>query len=132
VTVIVDTIRQVPIEISKELAKWLRNSRLLRGAHLSLGTAAIVLSVLVASQIRSLDPVVVSLLAAGSAIATGLLTGFDLGTKANQVRNAWRLLNSAVIEFQENPNYPVETLIATYSHGEQMIGDVRAEPNAPS
>jgi hypothetical protein len=120
--------RPVPKEILLELTRWRRQAGVLRVAHLVLGSATIVFSVIVASQIRSLNPDIVSWLAAGSAIAAGLLTGFDLGSKANRMRNAWRNLNTAVMQFQEDPSYTVETLISVYSKSEALIGDVKEEP----
>ena len=37
-----------------------------------------------------------------AAVSISMLTAFNLGTKSNNVRNAWRMLNSAIIKFNHN------------------------------
>jgi hypothetical protein len=52
-----------------------------------------------------------------------MLTAFNLGTKSNNVRNAWRMLNSAIIKFNHNI-IPKKEVIAAYEVGEALIGGV--------
>jgi hypothetical protein len=51
------------------------------------------------------------------------MTGFNLGEKSNNVRNAWRELNAAVIAFN-NGKLEEEEVIEAYRKGETRIGDV--------
>ena len=84
---------------------------------------AIVLTITVASKVIT-DDSLFSWIAWGAAIATGLLTSFNLGTKSNNMRNAWRMLNEAKIRYEIEKDMSVEKLVDAYRDGEKLIGDV--------
>jgi len=44
------------------------------------------------------------------------------------MRRAWRKLNAAVIQFEEDRNTTKEDLIKAYEDAEKIIGDVKEEP----
>ena len=120
----VEPAREVPKEISHAINAWYRGSNILRFLHISLGLMAIVLTITVASKVIAADDSLFSWIAWGAAIATGLLTSFNLGTKSNNMRNAWRILNEAKIRYEIEKDMPVEKLVDAYRDGEKLIGDV--------
>jgi hypothetical protein len=58
-----------------------------------------------------------------AAVSIGLMTAFDLGTKSNNMMNAWRHLNASVIKFS-NVECDTKDVIAAYIEGEKLIGNV--------
>ena len=62
-----------------------------------------------------------------AAVSIGVMTAFDLGTKSNNMTNAWRHLNAAVIKFNRGLCYP-EDVIQAYIEGETTIGNVTFQP----
>ena len=48
-----------------------------------------------------------------AAVSIGLMTGFDLGTKSNNMTNAWRHLYAAVIKFNNGVFYREEVIDAS-------------------
>lgn len=121
-------IREPPSEISKQLRRWTLLAGVLRALHIVLGTMATVCSLLVAAKINSFDRITIEWLSFGAAVAIGLLSAFDLGSKANRFRRAWRRLNIAVVRFSDDENFSKENLFAAYEAAEEMIGDVKEEP----
>lgn len=63
-----------------------------------------------------------------AALAISLLSAFDLGSKANGMRNAWRILTAAVWRYMYEENFPLEKLIVAYEEAEKKIGDVKESP----
>jgi hypothetical protein len=51
------------------------------------------------------------------------LAAFNLSKKSNNVRNAWRELNAAVMKFNENIIDEKE-VIEKYREAERIVGDV--------
>jgi len=119
--------RKVPGEIRKHLNTWDWQARLLRIIHALLGIIAIACSLLVASKINTFDSELIEWLAFFAAISTGLLSGFDLGSKANRMRRAWRLLNAAKMMYEANET-ELKEVINAYKEAENLIGDVKEEP----
>ena len=120
--------RKVPEKISKQLWKWWWLASALRFFHFLLVFSTIASSLLVASKINSFQPVQIEWLAFTAALSTGLLSGFDLGSKANRMRTAWRKLYAATILFEEEPKTTLEYIVNTYKEAEEIIGDVKEKP----
>ena len=59
-----------------------------------------------------------------AAVSIALMTGFNLGEKSNNVRNAWRELNTAIMKFNSDEKVPKDEVLKAYSEGEKRIGDV--------
>jgi len=59
-----------------------------------------------------------------AAVSIALMTGFNLGEKSNNVRNAWRELNTAIMKFNSDEKVPKDEVLKAYSGGEKRIGDV--------
>ena len=117
--------KPIPKSIENELKKWSWMTATLRLSHLLLGITAIISSLLVAAKINSFQPIAIEWLAFLAAVSVALMSGFDLGAKANSMRRAWRLLNAAIIRFQEDPNGKIEAVVDAYERAEEIIGDVK-------
>ena len=122
--------REIPEKISKIVERWYQQARMLRYIHAFLGFLAIACSLLVASKINTFTPDLIQWLAFVAALSTGLLSGFDLGSKANRMMRAWRLLNAYTIKYEEDSQMPIEQVINAYIEAEKLIGDVKEEPQS--
>lgn len=120
--------KKVPNEITKQLRIWQFQAISLRCVHVFLGLIAVVCSLVVAAKINSFSSVYIEWLAVTAAIATGLLSAFDLGLKANRTRAAWRILNAGKLRYESDPDTPISALVDAYEKGESYIGDVKECP----
>ena len=129
-------VEQVNIEIDEatmadmelQLSAWRRQAIILRSIHGFLTFAATVCSFLVAaksSDERYRD--YIPWLSFGAAVSIGLLSAFDLGSKANRLRRAWRILRIQIFRYKQK-KVAGESVIAMYALAEELIGDVREEP----
>ena len=111
---------------------WSVKGRLLRGIHIILGISATIFSLLAATFIQIESPVdgninnyLAKIFALIAAASIALMTSFDLGTKSNNMIRAWRLLNAAVIKFNNvKEEGDVQKVIENYEKAEEIIGDV--------
>jgi hypothetical protein len=116
-------------EIVEILKLWTYKAKLLRFFQIFLGVIATFFSLLTATLIGD-TTTGYNDIAKGTAFiaafAVALMTGFDLGTKANNVVRAWRKLHVAVINFNKEPADKADrsAVIKAYEEGESMIGDV--------
>lgn len=108
----------VPNEIKEQLNKWNIQARLLRATYSILGLSVIIASVMTgAGWVQEK----VALLAA---IATGALTYYKLETRSDNMRNAWRMLNTAVLRYKTEEDFTIKELNEAYIKGEETIGNV--------
>ena len=63
-----------------------------------------------------------------AAISISLTSAFELGNKANNVRNGWRMLHAGIMRYEQEPDFTSEELIGVYEKAEKLIGDVNAHP----
>jgi hypothetical protein len=122
--------RKVPDRILRQLKIWDWEAYILRVIHASLSIIAIGCSLLVASKIDTFQSDFIEWLALTSALSTGLISGFDLNSKANKMRNAWRKLHTAIILYEEDPNTKVEHVIKTYAEAEEIYGEWKEKPDS--
>lgn len=92
-----------------------------------MGLIAIIASVTVASRILDPDNNYMSYVAWLAAIASSILTSLNLGKKSNNMRNAWRILNTAVLRYKTEEDFNVKNLNDAYEKGEKTIGDVEID-----
>lgn len=111
-------------EILGYLKTWNMQAAVLRGSHILIGGFATFFSVLTATQIgvSAIDDYT-KFFAFIAAISIAFLTSFNLTDKSNNTRNAWRLLNVAVIRYNKG-EIDKKGLIQAYDDGEKLIGDV--------
>ena len=116
---------KIPDRINSSFINWGKSATIWRVIHSSLVVAATVSAILAATcLIKSLTP----LFSLCAAISISLIGAFDLGDKANRLRNAWRILHAAIIKFEEVDDFTVDNLIEEYKEAEKTIGDVKATP----
>lgn len=115
--------RKVPPRIQRQLTIWDFEAWILRVLQASLSIIAIASSLLVAAKIDAFQWKYIEWLPIISALSTGLLSGFDLSSKANKMRRAWRKLHAAVILFEEDKSPTMDFLIKTYAEAEDIYGD---------
>jgi hypothetical protein len=120
--------KEVPPEIRKQLGRWNFHSRVLRTSHFVLVLTATVCSVLVAAGWKPFPQARIDWLAALAAVSVSLISAYDLGSKANRMKRAWRKLNAAVILFLADPELTTKYIVKAYEKGEEIIGDVKEEP----
>ena len=112
-------------EIEKQLKTWSWQTSVFRLIHAALGITAIVSSLLVAAKLTLAVPL--EWLALIAAVSVGLMSGFNLGAKANSMRRAWRSLNAALLKYKHGVDTSAGNLIAVYAEAEAIIGDVKAD-----
>lgn len=123
--------KEIP-EVLYFLNTWSFKGRLLRGTHIFLGVSATIFSLLAATLIQIENPgndninnYLAKIFALIAAASIALMTSFDLGTKSNNMIRAWRLLNAAVIKFNNvKEEDDVQKVIESYEKAEEIIGDV--------
>lgn len=108
-------------EIVVFLIMWHTKATILRALQVALGVLATFFSLLTTTLI-SVDNSNSKLFAFIAAISVALLAAFDLGTKSNNVTNAWRNLNSVIMQY--NNGLCRDDVIKAYREGEQLIGNV--------
>ena len=113
--------RELP-EILAVLLLWRQKAIMLRFVHVGLGVTATFFSLLTAILVSSDDPTS-KYFAFIAALSVSLLSAFDLGTKSNNLTNAFRELNLAVIRYNKGLINDSE-VIKSYADGERLIGNV--------
>ena len=120
-------VKEIPEEIIKQLKVWYSRARILRIIHVFVGLIAIIASVTVASRILDPDSDYMSYVAWLAAISSSILTSLNLGAKSNNMRNAWRILNTAVLRYKTEDDFNIKNLNDAYEKGEKTIGDVEID-----
>ena len=101
---------------------WGLQARVLRVSQVCLAMTAILASVLAASKWKpTLLPE--GFLAVLAAASIALLTGLDITTQANKMRNAERLLTVAILQYRQATKPSLEILLNAYQEGEKIVGD---------
>jgi putative flippase GtrA len=95
----------------------------LRTVYILLGVFAVFFSLLAAVQIGSIQDEHAKIFAFIAAISIAFMTAFNLTDKSNNVRDAWRELNAAVMKYNTNRISKSE-LIEVYRKQEEKIGGV--------
>jgi hypothetical protein len=114
-------------EIKPFLQKWARNAMILRFLQVLLGFLATFFSLLTATvlTVQNTDNYnfYAKIFAFIAAVSIGLITAFDLGTKSNNMTDAWRHLTAAAIRYNKGL-CKKEVVINAYAKGEKTIGNV--------
>lgn len=119
--------KEIPEEIIKQLKVWYSRATMLRIIHVFVGLIAIIASVTVASRILDPDSDYMSYVAWLAAISSSILTSLNVGAKSNNMRNAWRILNTAVLRYKTEDDFNIKDLNDAYEKGEKTIGDVEID-----
>jgi hypothetical protein len=112
--------KEIP-EILPYLEQWGNNTRILWAFFVFLGIFATFFSLLAATGFggETLSRVFAFI----AALSIAFLTAFNLGAKSNNTRNAWRLLNAAVIRYNQGIMRK-DDVINAYERGETLIGGI--------
>jgi len=110
-------------EMLIHLKLWGNNAQILWVYHILLGILATFFTILSASLIDVIDNIYIKIFSIIAAISISLLAAFSLGIKSNNVRAAWRKLNTAIIKFNANLA-DKKAVIQAYEDGEALIGGV--------
>ncbi|MGD9728289.1 MAG: hypothetical protein AB7G68_11035 [Nitrospiraceae bacterium] len=116
--------RTVPPGYLELLPVWNRLAQKLQTLYVVLGVISTVCSLSAATFTTELGNIGVKSCSFSAALALGLIGAFKLGSKANGARNAWRLLNAAVLAYQGDDNYTIQELHKQYLAGESLLGDI--------
>jgi hypothetical protein len=104
---------------------WARNATILWIIHISLGIIATILAIII-TALSAAGPThqgYIPVLSVIAAIAAALLTSLDIGTKSNNTRNAWRILNFAMMKYNRGI-ISIPQVIEAYQQGENLISGV--------
>ena len=102
--------------------QWELQARILRTGQVTLAALAIIASVLSASQWKPAS-LPNGFLAVLAAVSIALLTGLDLTSQANKIRNAERHLTFSILEFRQTTGASLDKLLKAYREAESRIGD---------
>jgi archaellum biogenesis protein FlaJ (TadC family) len=102
--------------------QWELQARILRAAQVTLAALAIIASVMSAAQWKPAS-IPNGFLAVLAAVSIALLTGLDLTTQANKIRNAERHLTFSILDFKQKPGAPLDNLLKAYQEAENLVGD---------
>lgn len=124
-------------EITDCLHWWNRAANILRALWAFLTILSILCSVLVggssatsvatsgstgsASKFGFLEAWQVAALSITSAMAVGIMSALDIRGNADRTRRAWRMLNSAVIQYKTELRYKIEQVNKVYKDAEAIF-----------
>jgi hypothetical protein len=125
------TTRELPKDVAETLDFWLHHKFKWWRLHYSLGLAALLCSVTVASgpkfeHLFRAAPVVLDILAWISAICIALVTFLMPTRRARAYVAAARVLSDARNRYVNDANYPLEKLLDAVQKGEDIIA--RSDP----
>jgi hypothetical protein len=124
------TFQELP-EIVPFLNLWITYATGLRIIQIFLGSVATIFSVLTATSVNDSGwGMYAKIFALIAAVSIGLMTAFDLGTKSNNMMNAWRQLNAAAIKF-DSGLCEKKDVVNAYIEGEKLIGNVTFQQHTP-
>jgi hypothetical protein len=128
-------------EVVQFLKVWKTKATILRALQVLLGSLSVFFSLLTTTVLQfttttantatitaaNTDNFYAKIFAFTAAVSICLMTAFDLGTKSNNMTNAWRHLNATVIKFNNGVS-DREEVIDAYIDGEITIGNVTFQP----
>ena len=103
------------------LEQWGNNTRILWAFFVFLGIFATFFSLLAATGFGG--DTLSRIFAFIAALSIAFLTAFNLGAKSSNTRNAWRLLNAAVLRYNQGI-MGKDDVINAYERGETLIGGI--------
>jgi len=114
-------------DIENKLATWAKMAKWLQATLITLGVLTIGCSLFITSfagsEFLGTDDIVIRILAFVTTLFLTLITSFNISTKANNCRNAWRLLNKALYSYKSK-RIDGDALINAYEEGENILGSV--------
>jgi hypothetical protein len=124
-------IRKIPPEIERHLQDWMTIANFDRVLQVGLALSGMVSALVVSTFTDEMGPRKTKIFSFIAALSFGVLSGFDIGGKADRTRDAWRHLTTAVLKFKNDPYYTYDKLIEAYSEGEALVGNVPFNRQSP-
>ena len=121
--------RTAPTGYRELLPVWHKLASGLQKSYVILGVLATVASLVVVAFTAELSDMWIKILVMIPSLCLGLMTAFDLGNKANNARAAWRVLNAAVLSYENDETFTIQDLQKQYAAGEALLGEIKY--NAP-
>ncbi|HEX7757557.1 MAG TPA: hypothetical protein VF421_19565 [Niabella sp.] len=122
-------------DIKDKLATWYKMANWLQAILIILGALAIGCSLFITAfagaGFLGTNNIAIRILAFITTLFLTLITSFNLSTKANNCRNAWRHLNKALYSYNSK-RIDGDALIKAYEEGENLLGSVDFNFNANS
>ena len=112
---------------NKQLRTWNRVAVELRIVHISLAVIGIVCPLIVASFADLLSNLQIRVLSFAAAVAIALFSAFEVGRLTTRFREAWKLLNAALLQYEAN-EIDENALNKAYRDGEKTIGQLKQDP----
>lgn len=116
--------RTVPKEILYSMARWNRQSTILQCMYIFLGIIAITAPLVVSSFTDILGELSTRLVSFAGAVAVGLLGGFRLAQKSNDMRRAYIDLRSLVLRFKVCDSMSEDELVNTFAALSLKVGNI--------
>lgn len=114
-------------DIEDKLATWAKMANWLQATLIILGVLAIGCSLFITafagSDFLGTNNTAIRILAFVTTLFLTLITSFNLSTKANNCRSAWRHLNKALYSYKSK-RIDGDALIKAYEEGENILGSV--------
>jgi hypothetical protein len=104
---------------------WRRCFRGWTAMHYGLGTAALLMSTLVASKPIWLHEDQISLFAWLVAAFTGLLTFLTPDKKAGKYVRAWSVLNTEITRYNASDGHTIDDVLDAYHRGENILHEIQ-------
>lgn len=120
--------RKIPPEIEQHLQDWGRIANFDRIFQVLLGLTGMVSALMVSTFTNELGARKTKIFSFVAALSFGVVSGFDIGGKADATRSGWRHLTTAILKYKNNPCYTLDKLIDAYSEGEALVGNVPFHP----
>jgi hypothetical protein len=116
--------REIPPEIADNLKRWVWIANSLRILQVVLGILGTASALLVTTFTEQLRVRWIKICSFTAALAIGILSAFDVGSKADSTRRAWRHLTTAILKYHSDTTFTITQLIDAYTEAEAMVGDV--------
>jgi len=114
-------------DIEEKLVTWYKMANWLQATLIILGVLAIGCSLFITafagSDFLEKNNTEIRILAFVTTLFLTLITSFNLSSKANNCRNAWRHLNKALYSYKSK-RIDGDALIKAYEEGENILGSV--------
>lgn len=120
--------KQIPPEMELAYRWWNRMAVGLRYLFVLLGVSATIAALGVTAFTEYLSPMHLKIGTFIAALSIGLLTSFNVGSKANAFRRAVREFTAASILYRETTEFTLVHLVEAYRNCENIVGDVHYVP----
>ncbi len=116
--------RVVPPEIESSLKRFDSQSTLLQTVYVILGIIAITAPIVVAVMTDLLGVPMTRAFSLGGAVAVGLIAGFRLSRRGNEMRRAYLDLRAAIIKYKYDQTTGITELVEAYLRINRSIGTI--------